>query len=139
MIALLLAAALLPNPALTPGHVMTTDRETVCERGYSKRVRAVSPAMKRAVMRAYGINPDRRPSLEVDHLIPLSIGGSNDVRNLWPQLERPRPGFREKDRLEFRAYLDVCAGRLDLKYAQRRMATDWRAFYVELFGKEPPR
>lgn len=135
MIALLLAASLLPDPTLTPGHVMTTSRAEVCERGYSKRVRKVSTATKREVMRRYGINPDRRPSLEVDHLISLSLGGSNDPRNLWPQLERPRPGFREKDRVEFRAWLEVCAGRLDLREAQRRMATNWYGLYLEYFDR----
>jgi len=128
-------AGILPDPALTPGHVATTDRATVCERGYSRRVRKVSTATKRAVMRAYGIDPDRRPDLEVDHLIALSLGGDNSIENLWPQLARPLPGYHQKDRLEHRAWLDVCAGRLDLKYAQRRMAEDWVSFYAEVFGR----
>ncbi len=130
------AAGLLPDPILTPGHVATTDRATVCERGYSRRVRKVSTATKRAVMRAYGIDPDRHPRLEMDHSVPLCLGGSNDKRNLWPQLARPEPGYLTKDKTEWRAHLLVCSGQMDLQYAQRRMAEDWISFHREVFAQK---
>lgn len=135
MITLLLLATLLPDPALTPGHVATTDRATVCERGYSRRVRKVSQATKRAALRAYGIDPDHHGDVEADHLIPISIGGAvDDLRNIWGQRA---PGYHWKDALEYRAWLAICRGDVDLRYAQRRMAEDWTALYREVFGKDP--
>jgi hypothetical protein len=34
---------------------------------------------------------------EVNHLISLELGGSNGIKNLWPQPYYPQPGAREKD------------------------------------------
>src|SRR4051794_8031273 len=73
-----------PNPRLTPGDVLTTDLETIKEPNYSRSVRNVSHAEKRAVALRYGIRPSQLDGCEVDHLIPLSLGGSNTIENLWP-------------------------------------------------------
>jgi len=57
---------------------------------------------------------------EVDHLIPLSLGGSNYIRNLWPQSTRTSPwNSFVKDALERKLHELVCAGQLDLKTAPR--------------------
>jgi hypothetical protein len=49
----------LPNPALTPGAVMTTDAAAVCTPGYAKSVRHVSGKVKAAVYAEYGITSHR--------------------------------------------------------------------------------
>lgn len=129
MIALLLAAAVavpnVPDPRLTPGDVLTTDARVVCAPGYARTVRHVTEATKRAVMRAYGIDPDHHAPLEVDHSISLELGGSNDPKNLAPQRYEPRPGAHEKDLLENFLHGEVCAGRMKLTDAQHQIATDW--------------
>jgi hypothetical protein len=51
---------------------------------------------------------------EIDHLIPLELGGSNDVKNLWPQPQDPRPGSFEKDSLENDLHHRVCNGEMSL-------------------------
>src|SRR5690348_3349279 len=81
----------LPNPTLTPGvadPALTT--AVICNPHWrTGRVRHVSAAEKRAVYRAYGIVPRRGvcapKGCEVDHLISLEIGGSNAIKNLWPE------------------------------------------------------
>ena len=30
----------------------------------------------------------------------LELGGSNDIKNLWPEAALPTPGFHEKDAVE---------------------------------------
>jgi hypothetical protein len=62
---------------------------------------------------------------EVDHLIPLEIGGSNDLKNLSPQPADPRPGSYEKDSLENDLHQRVCKGEMSLKEAQQCIASDW--------------
>ena len=62
---------------------------------------------------------------EVDHLVPLELGGSNDIRNLWPQPDAPRPGWEEKDQLENELHAEVCDGRMALADAQHCIAANW--------------
>ena len=40
-----------------------------------------------------------------------------------------------KDKLENKLHQDVCAGQVDLKTAQREIATDWLAAYRKYVGE----
>jgi hypothetical protein len=74
---------------------------------------------------------------ELDHLIPLELGGSIDARNLWPQPTCTSPwNSKEKDQLEKHLHSEVCAGALDLLAAQKEIAADWTAAYQRRFA--PP-
>jgi hypothetical protein len=65
-----------PNPLVTPGAVFTTDASTICAPGYASGVRDVSTATKKEVYAEYGVSyPQASGAYEVDHLIPLEIGG----------------------------------------------------------------
>jgi len=82
------ADSIRPDPRLTPGGVATSDPGVFCHAGYSRSVRHTSGRVKRQVYRAYGI--DRRSgSYEIDHLVPLAIGGSDEPatrREIMPVL-----------------------------------------------------
>lgn len=128
------AQGVLPRPALTPGAVLTTDKAAVCKDGYTATVRDVSELTKRAVFASYGIHCfDCGRLYEVDHLISLELGGSNDQRNLWPEPYSPKPGAREKDQIEDALHRDVCAGKISLAKAQKIVSTDWYAEYRKRF------
>src|SRR5437764_1619157 len=75
----------LPDPKLTPGDVLPVTKEDICTPGYSKKVRNVPEAVKRKVYALYGIQQHEPGEYEVDHLISLELGGSNSIRNLWPE------------------------------------------------------
>jgi hypothetical protein len=120
-----------PNPALTPGKLATTDVREVCamngDLSYSQRHRVTPHELKSWVFREYGIEPPQgaaRGEWEIDHLIPLCLGGADEAANLWPQHEAT---YRAKDRLEVRACREVCAGRLSLSDAQGWFLGDWAA------------
>ena len=89
-------------------------------------------ARRDEVLRRYGIAPGTHPDFEIDHLIPLCLGGSDDPSNLWPQ---PRRTIEEtwnaeaKDRLERLMCNMVCEGKIDIATAQQAFATDWIAAY----------
>ena len=68
---------------------------------------------------------------------PLSIGGSNSIKNLWAESYRTLWNARVKDRLEDRLHALVISGKLDLKTAQREIATDWIAAYKKYIGPSP--
>src|ERR1700694_4476691 len=122
--------ALLPDPALTPGDVLPAGVNQICVTGYSTSVRNVSTATKNTVYAEYHIVSHATGQYEVDHLIPLELGGSNSMRNLWPEPAEPRPGFHEKDVLENRLHALVCAGSVDLMTAQRAIAANWWTAYI---------
>jgi hypothetical protein len=120
----------LPDRHCTPGATFNVGAAHVCVSGYSKRVRSVPESEKRQVYAEYGIRSHSSGQYEVDHLIPLELGGSNSIRNLWPEAANPRPGFHEKDRLENTLHRLVCTERsLPLRKAQSQIATNWLAAF----------
>lgn len=127
---------LLPDSVLTPGAVATADTHVVCHRT-TKTVRHTTEATKAHVYASYGIRSRRPGQYEVDHLIPLELGGADTVTNLWPQPAAPKPGFHEKDILENRLHALACAGAIPLDSAQRWIARDWSDAFGRLIGAWP--
>lgn len=126
------ATVAMPDPALTPGAVLTADVAKVCAPGFARAARHTSRAVKLAIYAAYRVAPDSG-RYEIDHLIPLALGGADVAENLWPQ--RYGDGnAAEKDRLENFLHREVCAGKLPLREAQAEIATDWRAAYRKYLG-----
>ncbi len=127
----------LPNPTLTPGRTTNATREDICKPGYTRKVRSVSESLKRRIYSSYGRTRQKGVCCEVDHLIPLELGGANSKENLWPQPWNGDParnhpdakqwGAKEKDQLENRLHRLVCSGKLDLPTAQQAIAHDWVA------------
>ena len=125
-------AYLYPNPTLTPGAVLTTDASTICVPGYASSVRDVSTATKKQVYAEYGVSyPQPLGAYEVDHFIPLEIGGSNDIKNLWLEPASPTPGFHQKDQFENFEHGQVCNGEISAAEAQSRMVSDWYFYWQE--------
>jgi hypothetical protein len=136
------AVPLVPNPALTPGAVdPAATKDVICVAGYTSRpgVRHVTAATKRKVFAEYGVDPKGPGSpFEVDHLISLELGGSNDIGNLWPQSYVTEPyNAHLKDALENRLHALVCAGQLNLAMAQLAISTAWAASYLTYVGPLP--
>lgn len=120
-----------PDPDCTPGAVFSdVTKEQICVPGYSKTVRSVSTEDRKQVYAKYGISyPQTRGDYEVDHFIPLALGGSNDIANLWLEAAQPAPGFKEKDIVEVYLYEELCAGRVALNTAQQQISDDWVKIY----------
>lgn len=120
----------LPDPKCTPGAtnpVVTQQNihSTICVAGWTRTVRppvSYTSRLKRRQMIQYGFTDSIRDH-EEDHLVALSLGGaSRDPRNLWPQ---PGASPNVKDRIEGALRANVCSGKLALRDAQRRIATNW--------------
>lgn len=132
-------AALLPDSLETPGAIATTDTSLICKKGYSKSVRHVTAGVKRQVYEVYATEPHDSTCCEVDHLISLELGGSNQFQNLWPEPYLPHPGSRDKDKVENWLHREVCAGRIPIEAAQREIASDWYSIYLRMRPNEPHR
>ena len=120
----------LPDSACTPGAVITTaTKEQICVPGYSKTVRNVPSTEKAQVYAEYGIASHSSGQYEVDHLVSLELGGSNDISNLWPEAANPTPGFHQKDGEENTLHSKVCNGSISLQQAQQEIAQNWLSVY----------
>ena len=114
------------DTACTPGDILPdATKEMICVPGYSKTVRNVPASVKDDVYASYNITSRAAGEYEVDHLVSLELGGSNDISNLWPELASPKPGFHEKDKVENWLHDQVCSGTMSLQDAQVMIATDW--------------
>lgn len=131
----------LPNLILTPGDTLTTDTACICRKGYSETVRDVSDYTKKKIYKAYGITKHKKGEYEIDHLIPLELGGSNDTKNLWPQKyekknEKALWGAHKKDRLENRLRRLICTKKITVKEAQDAIRENWIEAYKK-YVEEP--
>ena len=127
-----------PDPQKTPGDVYRNITEKdICVSGYSATVRNVPQSLKKKVYAQYGVAyPQPKGTIEVDHFVSLQLGGSNDIKNLWPEFEEPRPGFREKDVVENYIKKQICDGKITIKEGQKAIAEDWYKVYLEMKGEK---
>lgn len=135
-------AYLYPDVTLTPGLADTLNAEDLTRsyngKTYSQAHRNVPESEKQQVLTEYHftIKP-KTGTVEIDHFYPLCAGGSNDIKNLWPQpavnaWNGNDFGFHAKDKLEAYTCVEIKAGRLDPQDAFQRMTTDWVKFYLDL-------
>ena len=118
-----------PDRQCTPGAIdravtQADIRTTICSSGYAEDVRppeSQTEAFKFGqAYPAYGIAAGT--GSELDHLVPLELGGANDAGNLWPEAGAlPNP----KDAVEDALNKAVCDGQVSLARAQRAIARDW--------------
>jgi hypothetical protein len=75
---------------------------------------------------------------ELDHLVPLELGGADTLDNIWPQCGTD-PGthkiyFQTKDKIETCVAKKVKAGTMDLDAARKDFANDNWAKYIDQCG-----
>jgi hypothetical protein len=133
----------LPDRRCSPGAYATNlTKAVICSPNFrTGEVRNVSDATKHEVEQSYGLAPKGYgSSLEIDHIISLELGGSNDPANLYPErltFANHQPGYRIKDKVETKAAKAVCAGTITLSYAQHQIAANWKLLYQRLYGLTP--
>ncbi|GHH25756.1 hypothetical protein GCM10008023_39510 [Sphingomonas glacialis] len=130
------AAILLPPPetpgATDPAITQSNIDETICRPGYARSARpayAVTGPLKRRMMDAQ--HPGEPiADYELDHLIPISIGGAPlDPRDLWLQPRHGQANAGDKNVLAYVLWRLVCTHQLPLATAQREIRHDWTRAY----------
>jgi hypothetical protein len=129
----------LPDPSITPGSTRQVSLAELCSADRDEVVRSVPGAVQQKIFQEYGLNGISSAEFEVDYLITPGLGGSDDVRNLWPEPHSNTAwNSYVKDQLEDRLHHMVCERKLSLKEAQKDIASDWIAAYKKYFHTEQP-
>jgi hypothetical protein len=117
--------------ALNAAVTQDTIGMTICRRGYTKTIRPsveYTNRIKRSLLRAAGIDASRISDYELDHIVPLALGGHpRNLTNLALQPWRGVHGAARKDALETRLHSLVCRGEVTLTAARICIAEDWEA------------
>jgi hypothetical protein len=133
----------LPDRRCSPGaYYSGLTKVVICSSTFrTGAIRNVSDAEKHGVENEYGLAAKGYGStLEIDHIVSLELGGSNDISNLFPEKSSfagRLPGFHVKDKLENAAHKAVCAGTISLRSAQQQIASNWELLYKKLYGVAP--
>lgn len=125
----------LPDGEFTPGAVFDDVRsDDVCDIHYSQSVRQPRFNDKVEAFARYGISIHDRDVYVVDHLVPVVLGGTNALENLWPQPNDGAASAAAKNVLEQELHAMVCGGDLTLEEAQHAVSADWWRAYETYVG-----
>lgn len=133
--------AMLPDQGLTPGDVRQVVLADICTSEDDDDLDPAVPLPVRIkIFSEYGVSAEQqKKDFQVDYLINPQLGGTNDIHNLWPQPSRSAEWNAEaKDALERHLHRMVCDGKVDLREAQRDIATNWIAAYQKYFHTTKP-
>lgn len=115
------------NPDVRQGNI----QQTICLPGYTATVRpstAYTNGVKAKLMRDQGVPPSDAWKYELDHRIPLALGGHpRNPNNLALQLWDGDAGAKKKDQLERRLQVLVCGEQERLDAARAAIFFDWQS------------
>jgi len=119
----------LPFPPITPGERLATPRLEG----------PITADVKLQVFNAYGLGPMDAQSYVIIRLIPVELGGTENVPNLFPTT----PWFQDlKSRLDSRLVELVKGGRLTIQQAESELKDNWvrasHRYYIRNYGIDDP-
>jgi hypothetical protein len=128
------AALAIPEPSneipTVPGAIASTDFSEVCAPGYSRNHRQDSYTLRESIRARDHCGKDS----QVDHRVPLSLGGKDSPENLWCQPGNTTWNYKDKDKLEVFMWVRTCKQKeVSLETAQKMFLGDWRKGYCEVF------
>ena len=123
-----LAFAQKPSSLYTPGAKTKATDVQVCAPDYESSFKPVAGHERKEALGRYGKRDDDT-TFELDHLIAVSLGGSNDPDNLWPLPKNREYGPEWKNELDKTLHQMVCDKKITLKAAQDAVKKDWTKAY----------
>jgi len=123
-----IALAQKPSGIYTPGAKTKATDAQVCAADYESSVKPLADHQRKEALARYGKREDDT-TFELDHLIAVSLGGSNDPDNLWPIPKNKEYGPEWKAELDKTLHQMVCDKKITLKAAQDAVKKDWTKAY----------
>lgn len=132
----------IPDPRCTPGGINPSVTLAVLKnpawRTGCIRNHETSEKTKHKAYRWYGLRDPHRnygdtQVCELDHLVPLELGGADGLGNIWPECGPSDTVlqdryFKKKDRVENYLAYEVRSGKMPLADAQRGIAANWTQY-----------
>jgi hypothetical protein len=122
----------LPDPSCTPGAFNPTVPAAVYGslKFTTKCIRdcLTDSDQKKTMYAAYHVSTNS--SCELDHLVPLEMGGADSLDNIWPQCGKAPNGknYKDiKDLVENYIAIQVLMG-MDIDTARKGIASDWTQY-----------
>lgn len=79
----------IPNLSTTPGEFCSEEDKWFQGYRYAENIpycqRHVNTWLKEKIYKNYNVPEECRHRYTIDHMVPLALGGNNDIRNLWPE------------------------------------------------------
>ncbi|MGH3380187.1 MAG: hypothetical protein ACRDP6_36190 [Actinoallomurus sp.] len=116
--------------AIVSGVNASNYHQTGCRPDYERRMRppaAEIEGAKRRLREEFG--PRIGTDWRLDWLVPLSLGGANDIRNLWPA---PVASAKLKRGVDADLRRAVCGGTVGLAAAQTAISVNWTSAKASL-------
>jgi len=124
------SAAVVRVEVLNPDVHQANIQDTICVPEYTATVRpstTYTNGVKTKLIRELGLPPADAAKYELDHRIPLALGGHPwNPHNLALQRWDGEAGAKKKDQLERRLQVMVCAGQEKLDTARAAIYFDWQ-------------
>ena len=114
----------LPSSVQTPGNKGKANDLQVCAADFEASLEPIARWQRHQALARCGQRPEDFTG-ELDHLIPLSLGGSNDADNIWPLPGHKEMGRAQKRELDAKRQRLVCDETLKLRDAQDAIRKDW--------------
>lgn len=111
-----------PDTQFTVGHLCNVNSQDFYGFRYQQRIplckRNVLTETKVRIYQRYNVPLKNKKYYTIDHFVPLSIGGSNDEDNLWPE---PKAVKKTRLNLELEIYEAVKKGLLSQEEAIQKI------------------
>ena len=124
------AFPLTPNKEITYGTLCTKSDPDFKELRYPEQIpycnRNVDYNTKIRIYESYNIPLKDKDQYTIDHLIPLALGGSNSIHNLWPEHKSLRDGRVDPNgvKYEYFYYEQMKNGKMKQKEAINKLLTN---------------
>jgi hypothetical protein len=111
-----------PEQKMTPGDFCTRQDPDYLGDAYPEKIakceRDVIYNTKQKIYELYSVKKSCQVNYTIDHFIPLSIGGSNSIENLWPE-HKSIKALRQN--LELNLFQDLRDGKISQAEAVRKI------------------
>jgi hypothetical protein len=121
------------NPSVTVAVLNTPGFTTKCVRNKAESGDAKAKAYTTYSVTKEGSGTSAGQICELDHLVPLEIGGGDTMDNIWPQCGPSSAAladryFKQKDQVEAFLGVGVKTKKISQTKAQSEIARDWTQF-----------